>query len=184
MPRYGLTSVTGGYPTSPMYSYWMYLVISEYFENLRQIGDFVQLIINFGNNLADKANVNVPLTGSYSTTRRDVLRLPWNRETWEELDRAKDPFLLITRKPFSSFKPLSDEFITIRFPEAFSNAAQYVEILDEIARQIKSGANLFQWRNRNRKSVGFHQRIFEAIEAKPGAFGFSVDLKKLLPQKS
>jgi hypothetical protein len=68
----------------------------------------------------------------------------------------------------------------MRFPEAISRPTQYVEVLDEIASEIKSGRDIFEWKNRSRKDKGVPQRLLEAIEAKPGAFGFSIDLKKLL----
>ena len=172
--------LTGDYGGSPARKYWMYLAISEYFENVRPLDDFVQILINFGETLEDKAKVTLPLRGAYSRTRRSILRLSWDHDTWEDLDRTKDPYLLVLPKPLSSFKPAEDQFIIMRFSEAISRPTQYVEVLDKIASEIKSGRDIFEWKNRPRKDKGFPQRLLEAIEAKPGAFGFSIDLKKLL----
>jgi hypothetical protein len=45
---------------------------------------------------------------------------------------------------------------------------------------IKKKEDIFEWKSEGKKGTGLFAQLIDAIEMKPGAFGFSVDLKKLL----
>ena len=112
--------------------------------------------------------------------------MAWDTATKEDLTENKNPYLLITRKPLRDFSPVTDEFIILNFPEALDNSKQYIELFDEIAREISAGRNIFEWnRSKSRKQIAGRllKRLVESVEMKPGALGFSIDLKKLLAGK-
>jgi hypothetical protein len=161
--------------------YRMYLVLHGYFEDYAPLEPFIQIVINFGRKLGEKATMIVPMKGAYDSTRCSVLGLSWEPEMRQELDRTRDPYILVIRKPLSAFRPDEDEYIIMQFPEAISNTSKYIEILDEIWREINAGNDIFAWKLESRTKVTgkFLQRLFEAIEAKPGVFGFSINLKRL-----
>lgn len=168
---------------SDEYQYWMYLVINAYLEDFASIDPLIKLLRNFGKDLQDKALISLPLKGAYAKTRREVLNLPWSYKIWGELDRTSNPYLLITCTPLANFYPAIDKYIIMHFPEAISNVAQYIELLNEIAEEIKADNDIFKWKQRKarqRIAGSTLKRVLESIEAKPGMFGFSVDLKKLL----
>jgi hypothetical protein len=169
--------------TSHEYRYLMYLVLNEYLEDFEPIVPLIKLLRNFGRILQDKAMITLPMKGAYGKTRQAVLKLPWNYKTWEELDRTHNPYLLITCTPLANLDPVKDKFIIMHFSEATSNVAQYADVLDEIAKEIKCDKDIFKWKQmKARQQIRGRtlKRVLESVEAKPGAFGFSVDLKKLL----
>lgn len=168
------------------FPYSMYLVLNEYFDGYEPLEHFTRIVKNFGKKLGKEALVAVPMKGSYGTLRRDVLGLAWEPRIGQELERIKYPYILVTRKPLAYFVPDQDEYIIMRFPEATYDSNEilkYVEVLDEIATEINKGADIFEWRHakaRKRIAGKMLGRLYEAVEAKPGIYGFSIDLKKLI----
>ena len=191
MPRMGnfegFATITDHYEgVGSTTDYSMYLVINKYFEDFAPIEPLLQLLVNFGKDLGSSATVHVPLKGAYAKTRRSVLRRPWSDKLWEELDREKRLYLLITKKPLSQFKPREDEFIILRFAEAATDPAQYVELFGDIAREIERGTDLFKWRHvkARRKVAGtLLRRLLESIDVKPSVLGIGIDLKTLATGK-
>jgi hypothetical protein len=166
--------------------YWMYLVIHKLFEAFTPIDPFIQLISNFGDSAGEKAMVTIPYNTSYSITRQEILSVDWDNDVREKIKKM-DVFLLILDIPFYCsnycFNPSKDKFIIMDFPEAAKNPLQYIYILDEIADEIKRGTDIFEWHSKEWKPIPSNKilkHIYKAIEAKPGIFGFSIDLKKLL----
>jgi hypothetical protein len=98
------------------------------------------------------------------------------RELWESL-RGKLPGLFVSRKPLKSLKPTDDGCVYIPFETNDPNkAATVIQRVRGVANETMS------WDFAHRpspKSPSFSERLGEAIELKPGVFGFRVDLKKL-----
>jgi hypothetical protein len=98
------------------------------------------------------------------------------RELWESL-HGRLPGLFVSRKPLKSLKPTDDGCVYIPFetndPDKAATAIQ----------QVRGVANeTMSWDFAHRpspKSPSFGERLGEAIELKPGIFGFRIDLKKL-----
>jgi len=102
-----------------------------------------------------------------------------NRELWQSL-RGNLPGLFVSRKPMAKLKPVDDSCVYIPFetndPE---NAAAIIRTVRGIANET------LQWDYAHhvpptKKSFG--ETFFDAIELKPGIFGFRIDLKKLRPR--
>lgn len=176
---FGIWADGSGVTVEP--KYWIYVVINEYYEGLILQDSFIQLMINFGTSLGDTAKVIVPLKGHYCQTRRSVLNLSWDENTWEQLDRATDIYMLITPYPLASFRPKNHKFILMWLPDATLNATQYINAMKSIAKEITTGNDIFEWHlQQTSKKNKFIKLLSSSIEAKPGLFGFSIDLKKLL----
>lgn len=181
-PPTGMVTMTATFDDPP-YKYWMYLVINEYLEDVAKIDSLVQVILNFGKLLGDKGNVVIPMKGAYLETRKQVLELEWESNVFKQLKETEDPYLIIIGSKLKDFVPLLHRFIVLFFKDGVSDPVQYIQILKEISEEIKSDRNIFKWKDgkdQNQPQGNLLRRIYDAIEIKPGAFGFSVDLKKLL----
>jgi hypothetical protein len=167
----------------PDYSYWMYLVISEFLQDYGPLEDFVQLVSNFGRVVDEKASVVIPFQDAYRDTRNYVLNQSWNSATRSELQNTLHPFILILKTPLARIDAEKDEIIILKFPEALAYSERYVELFSEIADEIFEGKDLFEWKHaKHRKEVTGKvlNRIAESLSIKPGLLGFSIDVKKLL----
>lgn len=167
----------------PKNKFWFYLVINEYYEDISLLDPFLQLIVNFGKTLGDKAEVNIPIKSAYSKIRREVLMCLWDHKLWEEFDKTKEIYFLVLQIPLSSFQPHMHKSIIIDFPSAINNPMQYVAFLNELAIELKNDSNIFDWYSNEWKPNSVNKllrKIYNAIEVKPGFLGFTIDLKKLL----
>jgi hypothetical protein len=167
----------------PDYSYWMYLVISEFLQNYGPLEDFIQLVSNFARVVDGRANVVIPFPDAYGGTRKYVLYQSWDSATRSELQNTLHPYILVLRTPLAIIDAKKDEFIILKFPEALAYSERYLELFTEIAEEILAGKDLFEWKNaEHRKEVAgkILSRITEAVSIKPGILGFSIDIKKLL----
>lgn len=180
-----VTDGFGGSGGTPETKYWIYVVINEYYEGLLLQDSFVQLMINFGTSLGDKAKVVIPLKGHYCRTRRSVLKAAWEENTWEQLDKATDIYMLAIPCPLSSFRPKDHNFILMWLPNALETPTQYIHVLKDIANEITRGRDIFEWHLRKTSKYNkFLRKLYSSVSAKPGIFGFSIDLKELLKKMS
>ncbi|MBD1862336.1 MULTISPECIES: hypothetical protein [Trichocoleus] len=180
----GNLTYTDSFENSFHQKYWMYLVVHELYEGLTSVDSFVTLIANFGKALGDKAEVVLPLKSAYKETRRSVTKKIWQPETAEDLAKTQDIYMLVISKCLSLFDPeKGDKFLLLRFPGAESNPFQYIEILKSLEEEIHQNNNIFAWYCRRLNSQAKNdvaERIVSSVEAKPGIFGFSIDLKQLI----
>ena len=165
------------------YSYWMYVVISEFLQDYGPLEDFIQLVSNFGRVVNDKACVVIPFQFAYRDTRTYVLNRPWKSPIADELQDTLHPFILILRTSLPKFDAEKHEFIILKFPEALAYSEKYVALFSEIADEILGDRDLFEWKHtEHRKELAgkILNRVTESISMKPGILGFSIDIKKLL----
>lgn len=99
-----------------------------------------------------------------------------NRELWASL-RGNLPGLFLSRKPLSQLKPSDDGCVYVPFESSDPRkAAAVIERVRGIANDTLS------WDFANEtppKSKSFGRLLLDAIELRPGIFGFKIDLKKL-----
>jgi hypothetical protein len=158
----------------------MYFVISEDFEDYKPVENIISLLKNFARSLGEKAEVITPTRGHYKETHRQVTELSWPKYVKREIDAQVGPFLLVLDRKLVKFEPLKDKFILLKFPDAFRDPEIYIPLLNEMKKRIKKKEDIFEWKSEGKKGTGLFAQLIDAIEMKPGAFGFSVDLKKLL----
>lgn len=178
---------TGNRYDEPDYIYWMYLVISEFYEDYPAIDPLLYLFTNFGKKVSNRANVITPERGAFGCTRDEVLSRPWDSRTQNELEDVRIPALLVIEKPFKQFTPVSDRFAVLRLTEAFGEVEQYATLFSRLALEINAGHDLFNWLQTSaRKQLPgkLLRRLSESVEIKPGAFGLSIDVKRLLIGKA
>lgn len=122
----------------------------------------------------------IPLKGTFLKNKDAIQKLNWDDKTYEYLQSTKDIYFLVISTKIDNFDPMNDKYILIKFPEALTQPTKYVDVLNEIAQEIKSGSDIFEWcNNKNKTSSKLLSKLFNSIEMKPGMFGFTIDLKTI-----
>lgn len=158
---------------------WIHLVINEIYEDIDSIGQFKQLVHNFGKMVPDDVLVVLPENGTYAQYRKSLNSFPWIEEIRQDIHGIREPFFLLTTAHPSHFNVENDECTVIPFSKAVQNPIVYDDFLRQLAEAINTGSNIFNWIEK-RERMKFIKKLEEVIEAKPGAFGFSIDLKTLI----
>ena len=181
----GNVTYTDKFENSIHQKYWMYLVIHELYENLASVESFITLIANFGKSLENKAEVVLPLKSAYKETRRSILRKAWDFKTTEKLAKTQDIYMLVLSQPLSSFDPRNEErvFLDLGSQKQSLILFNMQKFLNLIGEEIRQDNNIFVSYFRHLASQqrsNMSERIISSVQARPGVFGFSVDLKQLL----
>jgi hypothetical protein len=95
---------------------------------------------------------------------------------WDSL-HGRLPGLLIARKPFAALTAYDDDCIFLPF--AGQGPEEVAQTFSELRRLVNETLNENRRRNETPTDSPFGRRLIESIEAKPGFFGFRLDLKKL-----
>jgi len=104
------------------------------------------------------------------------------------------PGLLITKTHPSYFesgfqrRTTLEKLLVIPLKAFCQDEDSFVQGIEELFRDLRSGTELKNFRVANQNVLNrkrrVSERLAEAIELKPGAFGFNVDLKKLVYPRS
>ena len=85
----------------------------------------------------------------------------------------------VIQKDFDEFDPQNDRYALIDFKEYKGDNNSYIDVLQDIEATVKAGNDLFEWwETKAKRSSSYFDRFLDAIELKPGVYGFSFDLKK------
>lgn len=99
-----------------------------------------------------------------------------NKELWGSL-RGNLPGLFLSRKPLSQLKPTDDGCVYIPFETTDPRKAAAVI---ERVRGIANDTLLWDFTHEAPpKARSFGRMLLDAVELKPGIFGFKIDLKRL-----
>ena len=157
----------------------LFLLYKDYIQEqnnfVRELNPYLE---RFARKLGYSAALVRPFSGDIESTRAQVLDKNWSESELNEI--LKTPGLLLINKDFESFNPQSDDWIYINLGQKiFQDSSPLVdELLGEISETIiNPKVNIFSETNKillksSLKDAG------EIFEAKPGAFGFSLDLMK------
>ncbi len=108
-----------------------------------------------------------------------VLAKEWPPKVKEVLQNPSDPKLLIIATDFDEFDPQGHRFALVDFREYRGDTEAFIDVLRAMEQVVTNGEDLFSWwETRASKSDSLLEREREAIELKPGIWGFSFDLRK------
>lgn len=157
-----------------------FLVIEDYIEEqLAFSREFDLHLERFARNLGDAAVLVRPFKGDIEQAHADVLGKPWTKPENNRI--ARTPGLLMINVGFDEFDPQEHSWLHISFGnqrDAIGHPAEAAAVLKQLATVVtKNNVDLF---DRAQAVVKKHElrKLGDLFEAKPGAFGFSVDLKK------
>ncbi|MCO6451392.1 MAG: hypothetical protein J5I90_11455 [Caldilineales bacterium] len=142
--------------------------------------DFDLMLERFARNMRDEGVVVRPFLGDVEKAKSDVLTKNWSPKHLKELE--KTPGLLVINKDFDEFDPQEHQWLYLNFGGRVYDSPvrvdEYQDILASLAEIVSDPESDFF---RDAVPVVRQLKIesfAEIFEAKPGIFGFSVDLKK------
>lgn len=158
-----------------------FLLFEDYLEEQSQFARELNLEIErFARNLGDFGAVVRPFSGDIESSRSHIMEKNWSDKEKEEL--KKTPSLLMIDKDFDSFDPQNDPWLLFHFGErkyeGIPGAYRFKEPFATIVSAVSDGQiNPFEIAHNVQHEVEAMDAV-KLFEAKPGAFGFSVDLIK------
>jgi hypothetical protein len=126
--------------------YWIYAVIHELYEDLESLEDFITLLENFVRLTNANTELILPYKRSYAANRQSVLSLDWAGYTRNSLAQTKNPYLLVLPREISYFRPKSDDYAIIRFPNPTTDLQRHLDILFELADEINTKEHISDWK--------------------------------------
>lgn len=132
----------------------------------------------FARNMKDKGALVRAFGGDIETTRSHVLEKPWSYA--ERTEITETPGLLMINVDFDRFDPRQHPWLFISLGEhsdrAIPCAAEFVRILEELSYAVSEAEmDLFQAAHEIVREIP-PKKAIKLFEAKPGVFGFKVDL--------
>lgn len=158
-----------------------FLLIEDYIEEQTQFMRELYLYLEkFARDLKEAAPLWRPFRGDIETTRDEFLRKNWGFQQRHEIE--KTPAILMINVDFIEFDPQIHPWFHFSFGdrlrEGLPGAYKVGEILNQLAEIVKdSEVDIFQSANRLKYDIEFSDAV-RVFEAKPGIFGFSIDLIK------
>lgn len=158
-----------------------FLLLEDYIEEQTQFARELSLELErFARNLGDSGAVVRPFSGDIEQARENVLDKNWTPEQLEEV--VKTPALLMIGTDFDDFDPQEDPWVLFnlgnRIVEGVPAAYQFREPLASITTAVANeGVDPFEVAHRAQHEIAAHDAL-KIFEAKPGLFGFSVNLVK------
>jgi hypothetical protein len=156
-----------------------FLLVEDYIEaQSRFVRDLDQALERFARRMGDSGVLVRPFTGDIETTRSHVLSESWRPNELTEISRT--PGLLMIDTDFDEFDPRQHRWLFIHLGErAESNrsaAQKFAEMSTELAEAVcDADTDVFDSVRAAINDVQIPD-VAKVFEAKPGIFGFSVDL--------
>lgn len=163
------------------FRYSFYLLWEDLFQTrLSFVQDFDLLLQRFARDLREDGVVVQPFPNDIDTTRQHVLGKRWTEEESKQL--METPGLLVIDKDFDEFNPRQHKWVYLAFGrEVVDSRASIKDYEDVLAALVKLAANpqsdFFEDALRIARRLK-PASMADIFEAKPGIFGFSIDLKK------
>ena len=161
--------------------YLFFLLFEDYIQEQTQFVKELNLELErFARNLGDKGALVRPFHGDIESSRKGILDKNWTESEKREI--SKTPALLMIDKDFDTFNPEENSWLLFNFGEKLCEgivgAYKYKELLKAIVDAIKEdNINIFEvaYKAQYELSIKDATKVFTA---KPGIFGFSIDLIK------
>jgi hypothetical protein len=158
-----------------------FLLIEDYIQEQLQFMKELELYLEkFARDLKEAAPLWRPFKGDIERTRDEFLRKNWRHEEREEIE--KTPAILMINVDFREFDPQVHPWFHLSFGhrlrEGLPAAYEIGDMLNTLARVVReSDQDIFEAASRLKNEIKLSDatRVFEA---KPGVFGFSIDLMK------
>lgn len=163
------------------YRYLFFLLYMDYIELQTEFVRSLNLELErLARNLGTEGAVVAPFPGDVETTRSHVLDKDWTEN--ERLQIMGTPAMLIIDSDFDTFSPRSDPWVLLRFDEALRSGSpstgeirSTLEAVTEVANDPNAGFRELFDLVREYEALG--EEEVEIFHARPGVFGFSIDLK-------
>jgi hypothetical protein len=158
-----------------------FLLIEDYIEEQTQFMRELNLYLEkFARDLKEAAPLWRPFQGDIERTRDEFLRKNWTFQQRHEIE--KTPAILMINVDFNDFDPQIHPWFHFsfggRFREGLPGAYKVGDILNGLAEIVKdSNQDIFKGASLLKTDFKLADAA-EVFEAKPGVFGFSIDLKK------
>jgi hypothetical protein len=156
-----------------------FLLFEDYIEAQTQFARELDLELErFARNLGDTGAVVRPFAGDIESARKSVIDKGWSDRQKREL--YKTPSILMIGVDFDEFDPRQHSWILLHLGrkqyEGAPGAYHFREALQAIAEAVNdSGADPFDVAHDVQHEVTAEDAV-KVFEARPGAFGFSIDL--------
>lgn len=154
------------------YEYAFYLLLQDYVEAQSSfMHDFDKEIERFARSLSNDGVIIRPFFGDIETTRQEILKKPWRNG--EECCFYETPGLLVLHVQFSEFDPQIHSWAYFPFDVTDYKGNQHA--LLELSHKINNKVDLFSAIKKVSRHYR-HRNVAKVFEAKPGVWGFSIDL--------
>lgn len=154
------------------YRYAFYLLFEDYIEAQSSfMQDFDKEIERFARNLKNDGAVIRPFLGDIEATRQQILDKTWRNG--EERCFYHTPGLLVLSVPFSEFDPDKHSWAYFCFDVKDFDGNRHA--LMELSKKINENVDIFK-AVENVSRQYRRSKIGKVFEAKPGIWGFSIDL--------
>ena len=160
------------------YLYLFFLVADRYWIDTsegRDIGAVVEEA--FARDLGERGAVVTSFLEDRDRNHQLILSKPWPSNVVELLDGRSDPILLVISHDFMTFDPRQDDYALVLLG---NDVREVIQNLKRLAKYVRNGEGLFDFLKKRGSVDTAWRRLAQASELKPGAFGFTVDLKQLV----
>lgn len=156
-----------------------FLLIEDYIEAQTKFARDLDLYLErFSRRVGNSAALVRPFVGDIETVRQQVLEMPWSDRELQEI--RKTPALLMIDQDFDSFDPREHPWMVINFgrrkTEIVPEASLFENTFDELIKVVLDANEDFFTAAHNLKYEIKGTEFAEIFEAKPGLFGFSINL--------
>lgn len=156
-----------------------FLLLEDYIEaQSRFVKDLDLALERFARKMKDCGVLLRPFTGDIESTRSHILDKPWTDAQKSEIYNT--PGLLMIEEDFDTFDPRKHRWLFFSFgsrsEREISRVNEFAKDLAELAEAVcDADTDVFQAANAVVHEVSFRDAV-KLFEAKPGVFGFSIDL--------
>jgi len=155
-----------------------FLLIEDYIEAQTQFARELDLELErFARKLGDSAALVKPFMGDIDAVRKHILDKDWSDSELQEIRNT--PGLLMIDQDFDSFDPRNHPWMVINFGRRKTDMLTTLEfrgILDKLADAVLDPDEDFFTAAHNLKHDIRATELANIFEAKPGIFGFSINL--------
>ena len=153
---------------------FVYYFFEDYAPKQKEFTEQVQIELErLGEAFGNKVSLFMPNSKYAGRIEAEVRE---NRQLWESL-HGNFPGLFISKMPLAQIKPTDDECIYIPFETQHPDKA--AEVIQRVRRIANETLHWDHINNSSSSKKSFDDTFFDALELKPGIFGFRIDLKKL-----
>lgn len=155
---------------------FVYYFFEDYNQDQKTFTQRVQRELeNLGDVYGDKVSLLMPNPRYANKIESEMRQFNW--ESWFSLGETGLPGLFISPKPIATLESKDDGCIYIPFKKMDAKSVA------EVIQQVRGIAdNTLNWDFANQYQTepkSFGRRLADALELKPGIWGFKIDLKKL-----
>jgi hypothetical protein len=161
-------------PDARLFVYYMF---EDYVSSQKRFTASVQRALeDLGEVFGDKVSLLMPNPRFAGRIEAEIRSNP---DLWGLL-RTKLPGLLISKVPLARFE--NDRDICVYIPFDSEHAAHVADVIQEVRRLTSDTLSWDFAKGSETKKATFGHRLLDALEIKPGIWGFKIDLKKLARQ--